>query len=60
MNLKSIYNTRYGDLPVVVYPTNAELGQAAADEAAGVIRRAVIERGEANVILATEIGRAHV
>ena len=53
MNLKSIYNTRYGDLPGVVYPTNAELGQAAADEAAGVIRRAVIERGEANVILAT-------
>ncbi|MCX6031714.1 MAG: glucosamine-6-phosphate deaminase [Chloroflexi bacterium] len=53
MNPKSIYDTRYGDLPVAVYATNAELGRAAADEAVGIIRRAVIERGEANIIIAT-------
>ncbi len=29
------------------------MGQAAADEAVGIIRRAVIERGEANIIIAT-------
>ncbi len=53
MTLQPISQLRFDDLPVSVYRTNAEMGQAAADEAVGVIRRAVIERGEANIILAT-------
>jgi glucosamine-6-phosphate deaminase len=53
MTLQPISQVRFDDLPVSVYRTNAEMGQAAADEAVGVIRRAVIERGEANIILAT-------
>jgi glucosamine-6-phosphate deaminase len=53
MTIQPISQVRFDDLPVSVYRTNAELGQAAADEAVGIIRRAVIEHGEANIILAT-------
>lgn len=42
-----------GVLPVVQYATNAELGAAAALEAADILRAAVAERGVANAILAT-------
>ena len=40
-------------LAVLVYPTNKDLGLAAAGQAARTIRRAVRQRGEANIILAT-------
>jgi len=50
---KSLYETKIDELLVTVYPTNEELGQAAAAEASGVIQRAIRERGVANVILAT-------
>lgn len=48
-----IYETTVDQLPVTIYQTNEQLGAAAAAEASGVIRRAVQERGVANVILAT-------
>ncbi len=40
-------------LPITIYPTNEQLGAAAAAEAAGIIERAIREQDEANVILAT-------
>lgn len=40
-------------LPVEVYPTNAELGQAAAEQAIQTLRAAIAAKGYANVILAT-------
>ncbi len=47
------YETLIEQLPVSVYGSNEEMGRAAAAEAADVIKRAIDERGEANVILAT-------
>jgi len=49
----AIYETKVEELPVSIYESNEELGQAAAGEATSVIVRAVCERGIANVILAT-------
>jgi glucosamine-6-phosphate deaminase len=40
-------------LPVLIYPSNEALGQAAAQVARQVIQTAIAERGVANVILAT-------
>ena len=48
-----VYQTRFEQLPVSVFATNSALGAAAADEASQVLKAAVTERGEANVILAT-------
>ncbi len=50
---KPIYEITIEQLPVSVFQTNEELGQAAAAEASQVIRQAIEARGEANVILAT-------
>lgn len=50
---KPIYETQVDQLKVSVFPSNEEMGQAAAAEASEVIRRAARERGEANVIIAT-------
>ncbi len=44
---------QYDDLPVNVYDTNVELGEAAAHDLALILRHAVAEQGEAAVILAT-------
>jgi glucosamine-6-phosphate deaminase len=44
---------QYGELPVTVYDSNTELGEAAADQLAIILRRTVAEQGEAAVILAT-------
>ncbi len=41
------------DLPVSIYQTNAEMGRAAAEEAAGVIQQAIADNGVTNIILAT-------
>jgi glucosamine-6-phosphate deaminase len=43
----------YGKLRTSIYETNAEMGAAAAEEAAMILRAAVEERGVANAILAT-------
>ncbi len=40
-------------LPVRVYPSNRDLGQAAAIEAAAILGQAIRARGQANLILAT-------
>ena len=48
-----IHTMTFGQLPVSVYQDNETLGRAAAAEAAPIIRRAVAERGVANLIVAT-------
>ncbi len=40
-------------LPISVFGTNAEVGQAAASDGAAFLRQTIYERGHANVILAT-------
>jgi glucosamine-6-phosphate deaminase len=40
-------------LPVRVYESETALGHAAADDMAAILRAAIVERGEANLILAT-------
>jgi glucosamine-6-phosphate deaminase len=44
---------RYGDMDVVVYDSEAALGQAAAGDLRAILIQAISERGEASVILAT-------
>lgn len=44
---------RIDHLPVRVYENEADMGQAAADDMAAILRAAIAERGEASVILAT-------
>ena len=51
--LDPIKTAKYDQLPVAVYRTNEELGQAAALDAREVIRKAIADRGEASIILAT-------
>ena len=51
--VKPVHETRIEDLPVSIYRTNEELGAAAAQEASGVIRHAVEQKGHANIIVAT-------
>lgn len=40
-------------MEIIISNTKEELGKKAADEGAGLIRRAISERGEANIIVAT-------
>lgn len=44
---------QYEQLPVAIYRSNQEMGQAAAFDARDIINQAIAARGEANVILAT-------
>ncbi len=44
---------QFDQLPVEVHPTNAALGCAAAEAAATILRAAIVERGRANLIVAT-------
>lgn len=53
MTVNPVREIVYDQLAVGVYPDNAALGQAAAEAAATIIRRAIAERGGANLILAT-------
>lgn len=48
-----LYQRKFDQLQVNVFATKAALGAAAAEEASSVLKAAVAERGEANVILAT-------
>jgi glucosamine-6-phosphate deaminase len=50
---KPILETKIDQLPITIYETNEELGAAAAEEARGIIQRALREKDEANIILAT-------
>jgi glucosamine-6-phosphate deaminase len=48
-----IKTVRYDQLPVAIYKSNEEMGQAAALDAREIVKRAIEDKGEANVILAT-------
>jgi len=51
--VEPIKTAKYDRLPVAVYKSNEELGQAAALDAREIISKAITEKGEANIILAT-------
>jgi len=51
--VEPIKTAKYDQLPVAVYRSNEELGQAAALDAREIISKATTEKGEANIILAT-------
>ena len=51
--IEPIKITQYDQLPVAIYRSNQELGQAAALDARKIITQAITAKGEANVILAT-------
>jgi glucosamine-6-phosphate deaminase len=51
--MKAIFETKKDDLSVSIYQTNQEMGMAAAEEAAAVIRKAIQDNGQANIIIAT-------
>jgi glucosamine-6-phosphate deaminase len=48
-----IKTVQYDQLSVAIYRSNEELGQAAALDAQEIINRAIRDKGEANIILAT-------
>ena len=45
--------TKIKDLQLSIYQTNEELGMAAAKEATAILEQAILQKGEANLILAT-------
>lgn len=49
----AIRETQIDQLPITVYATNEQLGAAAAEQASQVIRAAIENKGNANIILAT-------
>ena len=51
--MKTILETKVDNLPISVYSTNKEMGIAAAEEAATVMRKAIQDNGHANIIIAT-------
>jgi glucosamine-6-phosphate deaminase len=51
--VKPLKTTQYDQLPVAIYRSNQDLGQAAALEAREIINGAIAEKGEASIILAT-------
>jgi len=51
--MKAILITKKDDLPVSIYQTNQEMGMAAAEDAATVIKKAIQDNGHANIIIAT-------
>lgn len=53
MTLKPLLSTKIESLPIDVFPSNADVGQAAAAEAADFLKQILQERGSANIIIAT-------
>lgn len=53
MTTRPVFSTTIDVLPISVFETNAEVGQAAAVDATAFLQRTIQERGRANVILAT-------
>jgi glucosamine-6-phosphate deaminase len=51
--MQPLHETRIDRLPVSIYRSNEEMGQAAAAEAVQIMRQAIAERGVANIIVAT-------
>jgi glucosamine-6-phosphate deaminase len=52
-SIEPLKTTQYEQLPVAIYRSNQDLGRAAAQDAGEIINRAMAEKGEANIILAT-------
>lgn len=53
MTSQTIFTATFDQLPISVYETNEEMGQAASAAAQGIIRRAIAAKGAANIIIAT-------
>ncbi|MGB3717581.1 MAG: glucosamine-6-phosphate deaminase [Candidatus Promineifilaceae bacterium] len=53
MTADSLLKTKVDLLPVTVYKTNEEMGQAAASDATAVIKAAIDKKRSANIIIAT-------
>lgn len=53
MSPTPIFSTQIEDLPIRVFNSNLEAGQAAAADAAAFLQQTIRERGRANIILAT-------
>jgi glucosamine-6-phosphate deaminase len=53
MTIQPIWTRHYDELPVAVYENNEAMGRAAALDASRILQAALVERGEANLILAT-------
>lgn len=53
MTTNPCFTTTTGVLPISVFDTNAQVGQAAAEDAAAFLQQTIQQRGRANVILAT-------
>ena len=53
LNIEPFKEMEVGTLPVSIYRSNEEMGEAAAEEAAEIIKSAVAEKGSANIIIAT-------
>jgi len=53
MDIRPLHELQIEQLPISVYRTNQELGQAAAKEAATIIQQGIRARGEANIVIAT-------
>src|SRR5688500_11618610 len=51
--IQPLRTTQYDHLPVEIYRTNEEVGQAAAQVARNIITTAIADKGNANLILAT-------
>jgi glucosamine-6-phosphate deaminase len=51
--IEPIKSAQYGQLPVAIYESNEEMGQAAALDAREIIIKAIADKGRANIILAT-------
>lgn len=52
-HIKPIKTAKYDNLPVAIYKSNEEMGQAAALDARDIINKAIAQNGRANIILAT-------
>ena len=53
MAIEPLYNLKFDQLPVSIYQSKENLGQAAAEQAASVINQAIRTNGRANIIIAT-------
>ncbi len=53
MSAQPVLEKKIDSLPITIYQTKAEMGEAAAQDAAQIIRQAIQERGAASIIIAT-------
>ena len=51
--MKAMFEAKKDDLLISVYPSNKEMGEAAAEEASTIMYKAINANGQANIIIAT-------